>query len=178
MAEDLEEPEFKLICEYKTFEVRQYMDTVQARVASYNDKNEKSRIHFRKIASYIFGNNDKIEEISMTAPVHMWKVDNKDFMAFTMPSKYNLKELPKPNDEEIQLLNVKSDIVAVLKFSWFAGQTKTSKLIKELQNMIETEGLKRKGTPKLAVYDNPMTTLPFMRRNEIHLPIEWPINRQ
>ena len=29
------------------------------------------------------------------------------------------------------------------------------------------------GDPILAVYDNPGTTLPFMRRNEIHLPVAW-----
>ena len=178
MPKNLEEPKFKLIQEYERFEVRQYMDTIQARVASYSAKEEKSRIHFRQIASYIFGNNNKREEISMIAPVHLWKEKNKKFMAFTMPSKYNLKELPKPNDNNVQLLNVKGDIVAVLKFSWFAGQSKTRKLIKELQNLIEIENLRGKGTPKLAIYDNPMTTLPFMRRNEIHLPLEWPVNRQ
>ena len=39
--------------------------------------------------------------------------------------------------------------------------------------MAEAEGLAPTGSPILAVYDNPGTTLPFMRRNEILLPIEW-----
>ena len=42
----------------------------------------------------------------------------------------------------------------------------------KLADMVESEGLTPSGPFVLAVYDNPGTTLPFMRRNEIHLPIE------
>ena len=37
--------------------------------------------------------------------------------------------------------------------------------------MVEAEGYEVSGPYRLAVYDNPGTTLPFMRRNEIHLPL-------
>jgi hypothetical protein len=39
--------------------------------------------------------------------------------------------------------------------------------------MIENNGLTAHSETILAVYDNPTTTLPFMRRNEIIQPIEW-----
>ena len=178
MSENLEEPRFKIIQEYKDFEIREYVDTVQAQVASHTTKGASSSAHFREIASYIFGNNNKSQNISMTAPVHTWSKDDKTFMAFTMPSRFSLEKLPKPNSSRLQLLNIKGEIIAVLKFSWFSGNKRTVKLIQKLQKFIEAEGLKQKGTPKLAVYDNPMTTLPFKRRNEIHIPIEWPVNRQ
>jgi len=48
-------------------------------------------------------------------------------------------------------------------------------LQKKLTNLIEVEGLTPSSQAKLAVYDNPMSTLPFMRRNEIHIPIEWAV---
>ena len=178
MSENLEEPSFKIIQEYKDFEIREYVNTVQAQVASNTTKGQSSSAHFREIASYIFGNNNKSQNISMTAPVHTWSKDDKTFMAFTMPSRFSLEKLPKPNSSRLQLLNIKGEIIAVLKFSWFSGNKRTVKLIQKLQKFIEAEGLKQKGTPKLAVYDNPMTTLPFKRRNEIHIPIEWPVNRQ
>ena len=178
MSENLEEPRFKIIQEYNDFEIREYVDTVQAQVASHTTKGAISSAHFREIASYIFGNNNKSQNISMTAPVHTWSKDDKTFMAFTMPSRFSLEKLPKPNSSRLQLLNIKGEIIAVLKFSWFSGNKRTVKLIQKLQKFIEAEGLKQKGTPKLAVYDNPMTTLPFKRRNEIHIPIEWPVNRQ
>jgi len=70
-------------------------------------------------------------------------------------------------------MNVKGELVAVLKFSWFSGSTRTGKFVNKLQTLIKAKGLRQNGSPKLAVYDNPITTLPFMRRNEIHLPIFW-----
>jgi len=173
MSEYLEEPKFEILHEYSRFEVRKYVNTIQAQVSSPDSEDVSSSIHFREIANYIFGNNDKSQNISMTAPVQTWSQNNEALMAFTMPSKLSLEELPEPNNNRVKLREIEGDIVAVLKFSWFSGNTKTKKLIQKLQDLIKIEGLKQKGTPKLAVYDNPMTTLPFARRNEIHLPIEW-----
>ena len=173
MSEYLEEPKFEILHEYSRFEVRKYVNTIQAQVSSPDSEDVSSSIHFREIANYIFGNNDKSQNISMTAPVQTWNHNNEALMAFTMPSKLSLEKLPKPNNNRVKLREIKGDIVAVLKFSWFSGNTKTKKLIQKLQDLIKIKGLKQKGTPKLAVYDNPMTTLPFARRNEIHLPIEW-----
>ena len=178
MSKDLEEPRFKIIQEYKDFEIREYVDTVQAQVASHSTKEVNSSTHFREIASYIFGNNNRSQNISMTAPVHTWNKNNETLMAFTMPSKFNLEKLPKPNSNRVKLVKVEGNFIAVLKFSWFSGEKRAKKLIQKLQKLIKTEGLKQTGTPKLAIYDNPMTTLPFMRRNEIQIPIEWPISRQ
>ena len=172
MAENLEEPEFKIIKEYEEFEVRKYADTIQAQIASPISEEVISSIHFREIANYIFGNNRKAQNIAMTAPVQTWEEYGENFMAFTMPSKFNINSLPEPNSNRIKLMNVKGEIVAALKFSWFAGKKRTKKLANKLQKLVESKGFKIKGNPRLAVYDNPMTTLPFMRRNEIHLPVE------
>ena len=67
MSEDLEEPKFEILHEYKGFEIRKYVDTIQARVSSPDSEEVNSSIHFRQIANYIFGNNDKSQNISMTA---------------------------------------------------------------------------------------------------------------
>ena len=178
MTEDLEEPKFKVIREYEGFEIRKYADTIQAQVASALTEEVSSSTHFREIASYFFGNNRKSQNISMTAPVHTWNKNDETLMAFTMPSKFNIEKLPKPNNDRVKLLKIEGEFIAALKFSWFSGKKRAEKLIQKLQTLIKTEGLKQTGIPKLAVYDNPMTTLPFARRNEIHIPIEWPINRQ
>jgi len=45
------------------------------------------------------------------------------------------------------------------------------RLQKKLRKLVEAEGFTTSGNAKLAVYDNPMSTLPFLRRNEIHIPI-------
>ena len=173
MTENLEQPRFKIIEKYEGFEIRKYTDTIQAQVAFPTSKRVSSSIHFREIADYIFGNNHKTQSIAMTAPVQTWEENGENFMAFTMPSKFNINSLPKPNNNRIKIMNVKGELVAVLKFSWFSGSTRTGKFVNKLQTLIKAKGLKQNGSPKLAVYDNPITTLPFMRRNEIHLPIFW-----
>ena len=107
----------------------------------------------------------------MTAPVHMWQSGDESLMAFTMPSEHKMKDLPKPNDSGVELLHVEGEIVAVLKFSGLSRPSKSLRLEKKLSTLIEAEGLTASGNAKLAVYDNPMSTLPFLRRNEIHIPI-------
>ena len=84
-----------------------------------------------------------------------------------------MNDLPKPNDSGVELLHVEGEVVAVLKFSGLSRPSKSLRLQKKLRKLVEAEGLTTSGIAKLAVYDNPMSTLPFMRRNEIHLSIEW-----
>ncbi len=172
MPESLEEPKFEIIKKYNNFEIRKYFDTIQAQVASPLSYEISPSAHFREIAGYIFGNNSESQNISMTAPVHTWEQNNQNIMAFTMPSKFNKDDLPKPNNKRVRIVDIEGENVAVLKFSWFAGKRRTKKFASKLQKLVENKGLKIKGNPRLAVYDNPMTTLPFMRRNEIHLPVE------
>ena len=92
-------------------------------------------------------------------------------MAFIMPSEHEMSDLPMPNDSEIELLPVEGGVFAAMKFSGFSGHSKRDRLIAKLLRLVEKEGLTVAGEPILAVYDNPTSTLPFMRRNEILLPI-------
>ena len=173
MSEKLEEPAYELLQKYRGFEVRKYVDTIQARVSTNGMKYGESARPFRRIAGYIFGGNERQQSIAMTAPVHMWQSGDESLMAFTMPSEHKMEDLPKPNDSGVELLHVEGEVVAVLKFSGLSRPSKSLRLQKKLRKLVETEGLTPTSEAKLAVYDNPMSTLPFMRRNEIHLPITW-----
>ena len=93
-------------------------------------------------------------------------------MAFIMPSEHEMSDLPMPNDSEIELLPVEGGVFAAMKFSGVSGHSKRDRLIAKLLRLVEKEGLTVAGEPILAVYDNPTSTLPFMRRNEILLPID------
>tara|TARA_B100000902_G_scaffold757_1_gene1019 strand:+ start:1876 stop:2418 length:543 start_codon:yes stop_codon:yes gene_type:complete len=173
MAENIEEPQFEILKKYKKFEVRKYVDTIQARVTIGGMNYGESARPFRRIAGYIFGGNECQQSIAMTAPVHMWDSGEESLMAFTMPAEHKMEDLPKPNDSGVKLIHVEGEIVAVLKFSGLSRPNKSLRLQKKLRKLVEDEGLTPSSEAKLAVYDNPMSTLPFMRRNEIHLPIEW-----
>ena len=103
----------------------------------------------------------------------MWESGDSSIMAFTMPSKYVMGDLPKPHDSGVELLHVKGGFMAVLKFSGLSHRRKSLRMMRKLRSMIENNGLTAHSETILAVYDNPTTTLPFMRRNEIIQPIEW-----
>jgi hypothetical protein len=88
-----------------------------------------------------------------------------------MPSEYSMDELPRPNDGGVHLVNAEGRSFASLSFTGLSGTRKTERLKKRLMRLVSETGLEASGPAMLAVYDNPNTTLPFLRRNEILIPI-------
>ena len=172
MAVTYEEPEFVVISKHRGFDIRLYSETVRAQVRTTGQDWRGSSGGFRRIAGYIFGGNNRNEMIAMTAPVHIWEGDDGMMMAFTMPSEYSKNSLPLPNNNDVQLERQKGGGFCALKFSGLSGPRKSKRLIRRLTSMIEGRGWKITGPALLAIYDNPLTTLPFLRRNEILIPID------
>ena len=172
MSEQLEEPDYEVTSSHSGFEVRRYAGTIQARVRTEGTNWRGSSGGFRRIAGYIFGRNDRDQMIAMTAPVHIWEEGEGTMMAFTMPSEYSMEDLPRPNDTEVNLVNAEGRSFAALTFTGLSGSRKTERLKKRLMRLVSENGLVSSGPPVLAVYDNPNTTLPFLRRNEILTPIQ------
>ena len=173
MASGIEEPEYELLSEYEGFEIRRYSESVQARLLTPSSGWSGNSSGFRRIAGYIFGGNETNQRIAMTAPVQMWDNNSGSMMSFTMPSKYSIKDLPSPIDKGVEIVEVDEYVVAVLPFSGLSRNSKARRLMAKLETLVQASGLTAEGAPVLAVYDNPGTTLPFMRRNEIHLPLNW-----
>ena len=169
MAETLEEPPYEVINAHDGFEVRRYGPTVQARVQTAGRGGGAASGGFRRVAGYIFGGNSERTSIAMTAPVHMWEEHGSGWLAFTMPSAYAMETLPTPNDAGVRLHPTSVATVAVARFSGRTTSKKTARVEKELRAAVEREGYTAVGPAVLAVYENPWTTLPFMRRNELHL---------
>ncbi len=171
MVETLEQPKYQLIIDYDEFEIRLYSEVIQAQVSRGLGKNLTPSSNFRIIAGYIFGNNKSNEKIAMTSPVEMWDTKSTTNMAFTMPSEYIFTNLPEPNDSKVKILRVPERLVAVKKFSGFYGSKKVSKIARKLYESLLKKNLRPDGSYILAVYDPP-TKLPFLRRNEIFIPIK------
>ena len=172
MSEEYEEPGYVVTSKYPGFEVRRYSDSIQARVKTEGRNWRGSTGGFRRIAGYIFGRNEREQMIAMTAPVHIWKEDGGTMMAFTMPSEYSIEDLPRPNDDGVHLVNEEGRTFAVLPFTGLSGSRKSERLKSRLGRMVSDAGLTSSGPAMLAVYDNPTSTLPFMRRNEILIPLK------
>ena len=96
-----EQHNYKVIKKFDKFEIRKY-DAALFSSVKLNKKGykESSSEGFRILAGYIFGDNDAKEKIAMTSPVVMELGDSSKMM-FMVPKKYNLKNLPNPNNSKI-----------------------------------------------------------------------------
>ena len=112
--------------------------------------------------------------IAMTAPVTMKRPDNNSWtMAFSMPSEYTMKTLPKPDDKRVKLVQIPKRTVAVIRFSGRYGDEETrAEKTRALQHWLaNSKGYRQKGAPYFAGYDPPFT-LPFLRRNEVLIEVD------
>ena len=169
----LEEPEFELIAEFDRFEVRRYEPYIVAEVdvASGNSA-------FRTLAGFIFGDNSDGEKMEMTAPVESRpsQRDDLETYSFVMEKKYTLETLPRPNDESIRVLQRPARVVAARRFSGRWTDSNFRRHLDVLQQALAENNIKASGAAEQARYNSPFT-LPFLRRNEVIIPIEWPVSQ-
>ena len=59
----------------------------------------------------------------MTSPVVI-KLHNKNEMAFIMPEKYTLQNLPKKNNKTLAVYEESANIKAAIKFSGYSNKKK------------------------------------------------------
>ena len=147
-------------------EIRQYNKLLYV---SYIPKNEVDRSNsFRKVANFIFGNNSKNENISMTSPVVM-KTYNKYEMAFIMPSNYSIDNLPKANSDELNIYEEPGLVKACITYSGFSNAVKEQKYIKKLQLILNENSIEHKSDFEVLIYNAPYQLL--NRKNEITVSV-------
>lgn len=184
----IEEPRFESIKSAGEFELRLYAPMIVAETVVEGDLWGASNDGFRVIAGYIFGNNESVtapgaekiamtapvttvpEKIAMTAPVATQAEGAGYRMHFVMPSRYTMATLPRPKDERVKLREVPAQRMAVVRFSGLAGEGKVKDRTEALLAWVRAEGLEPAGAAQLARYDPPWT-LPFLRRNEVLVPL-------
>lgn len=180
-----EEPSYRVVEKSEPFEIRQYPPMIVAQVEVPGDLSEASSAGFRLIANYIFGNNISVrdggvnmaepvpEKIAMTVPVIAeGKSDQKTWLIqFVMPKQYTMDTLPKPNNPQVKLVQVGSQKLAVIRFTGFVGDDKVQEKTAKLIAWINARNEIALGNPRLARY-NPPWSIPWMRRNEILIPIQ------
>lgn len=180
-----EEPSYRVTLQVEPFEIRQYAPLIVAQVEVPGDLSEASSAGFRLIANYIFGNNIAVrdgglnmaepvpEKIAMTIPVIAeGKGDQKTWLIqFVMPKQYTMDTLPKPNNPQVKLLPIGSQKLAVIRFTGLVTDDKVQEKTAELLAWIKSRNELPLGNPRLARY-NPPWSIPWMRRNEILIPIQ------
>ncbi|NCP66961.1 heme-binding protein [bacterium] len=165
------------------YEIRNYPAHIRAQTKIEGNVASASSKAFGIVAGYIFGDNQSQDKIAMTTPVIQKQSSEKIAMttpviqnesagefSFVIPSKYKLKDLPKPNDDRVELVEVPAKRVAALQFSGFF----TAKRFKAKEALL-IERLERDDLAYGAISTvgyNPPLTPPFMSRLEVWAELE------
>jgi hypothetical protein len=184
----IEKAQYKTIEQDGRFELRQYAPHIVAETYVEGSFDGAGDAAFNRLFRYIQGNNKKRESISMTAPVNQEAPSEKIAMTapvgqraengvwritFVMPSSYTMETLPEPLDSMVQLRKEEGQLIASLRYSGNWSEKHFREKEAELFALIEKRGLKPHGETIFARY-NPPFLPPFLRRNEVHIPVEMP----
>jgi len=190
-----EEPKYEVLESNDNIEIRQYKDRIAAEVVTEGEQKRALDEGFMILSGYILGKNIRkrntdmtaspeanssatideslyrSESIPMTAPVTAFaSKDNKWTIRLFMPAKYSLETLPTPDNERIKLVQVAPEKFAVLKFSGFSSKESFDKKATALRKFLAKNKIDAAG-PEVDAYYDPPWTLPFLRSNEVMIPI-------
>jgi hypothetical protein len=186
----IEEPNYDILESAEDFELRRYDSYIVAETVVEEAFDDAGNEGFRRLFSYISGENRKkasismtapvsqekdYEQISMTAPVNQQSVAGRWRVTFMMPSGYTLETLPEPIDERVTLKEVEGKLVAALKYSGTWSKKRFEMKKERLESLIQERGLISMGEPVFARYNPPFMPW-FMRRNEVLITVFRPDN--
>lgn len=186
----VEEPRYRIVSEDGAFSVRDYAPRIAASVTVDGDRRAAANRGFRMLAGFIFGDNRPGGEIAMTAPVTAERGtkiamtapvtterqpagqdrDGRWTITFIMPAEWTMQTLPRPTDAAIRIEALPAERVAAVTFSGFVTQRALDRKEAELRRHMDRSGLRPAGPPRYAFYDPPWT-LPFLKRNEVMIPV-------
>lgn len=186
IAAGVKEPSYVVISSQDGVELREYAPLIRAETVVRGPYDESLNAGFRILANYIFGGNTggrelamtapvgaepaPGEKIAMTAPVGAEAVEEGWRVSFVMPAEYTLDTLPQPLDSRVTLREVPAQRVAAWRFTGWAGERAVERVGARMEAAMASQGLVALGDPVVAQY-NPPWTVPFMRRNELLVPV-------
>lgn len=174
-------------------EVRRYGDRLAAETTVAGEDGARARNEaFALLAGYIFGENRPRAEVAMTVPVAVERdggggiattapaaapvatdvaAPGRLVMRFFMPAGYTRATLPEPADPRVRIVDAPGDTVAVLRFAGSTGRAAVAAREAELRRALADSAWRPRG-PAVAWFYDPPWTIPFLRRNEVVVPVE------
>jgi hypothetical protein len=182
-----EQPRYDVLEKQGRHEIRRYSPYLTASVVTQGSFQGTQGESFRALAGYIFGKNRAArplgmaapvlqqpgpERIPMAAPVLMREAGARAWaMSFVIPSKYTLDTVPRPLDPRIELREVPGELLAVARYTWSFSEARAQRFEAELRGWLSANGMyEPAGEARVGGYDPPWT-LPFLRRNEVLIPV-------
>ncbi len=184
-ASATETPDYTVVKSDKAFEIRVYPSMILAEVTVAGDRRQVNSLGFRKLASFIFGDNvsrdtvamtspvvSKPEKIDMTSPVvRTMDPEGRWTVNFMMPSEYSMTTLPVPTDPDIRIFKTVPYRTVSIQYN---GNNSTENIAKheaKLRVYVSEHALDAVGAPEYAGYDAPWVPGP-LKRNEIHFRLK------
>jgi hypothetical protein len=182
----IEKPKYAVLDKQGRFELRLYEPCIVAETVVESDFAEAGNIAFRRLYDYISGENRTAEsiamtapvgqqaqsaKIAMTAPVNQQRSGDEWVVSFLMPSKYTMQTLPEPVDPAVKRRAIPARKMAAVRYSGTWSRERYEAKRADLVEFIESNQWIVTGEPIFARYDPPFQ-LPFLRRNEVLIPVE------
>ena len=181
-----DEPAYASLTREGAFELREYEPMIVAEVVQTGDRRRAMSNGFRRLAAYIFAQEDGREPIGMTTPVIRKQAERIEMTSpvtqgqtgqdgrwatrFVMPERYTIDTLPKPADD-ITLIEVPARKMASVRFNGWGRQSDLDEMEGFLRQWIDERDLTVAGPAEYAFYDAPRVPA-YMRRNEVMIPVE------
>ena len=173
----------------KSIEIREYAPQLVADVIVPGARIEAAEEGFPQLFDYIDGanrpsiamastkiNKDKEstksgETIHMTVPVVEVPSNDGWKTRFFLPDSYTLQTIPRPINSNIVISQTQPRKVAVLRFTGSDKDEILNQHEVQLRNELEKSGKTVTGPAEYAFYNPPLKP-PFLRKNEVMLPVE------
>lgn len=184
-----EQQPYEVLASHRGFELRHYPAYVVAEVAVGGGFDRASNAGFGPLVGFIGGRNRSQRKIAMTAPVIQEPAaddgqpiemtapvlqepgsGDTHIVQFVMPAGMALSQMPVPEDARVHLREVAAHDAAVSRYSGWATQTKYDARLVQLLEAVTEAGMEPAGPARSARFDPPWTP-PFLRRNEVILPV-------
>ena len=169
-----ERQEFKVLRTYEDFELREYLPCVTAEVRVSGQFSTSSSNAFSTLFNYISQGNNSSQKIAMTAPViTAQKADTPETtdwrVSFVMPSGSTFGRLPIPNDSQVKLRELDTEICVAKSFRGKATDELSQKIAKELRSKASKANIALSNETRICRFDPPFKP-GFLQYNEIVIP--------
>lgn len=182
-----EQPPYAVVEQAGPVEIRRYEPRLAAEAVVAGDPIRARNEGFRQVAGYIFGDNAGQASIAMTSPVAQTKGEPQSIamtspvaqtasaegwrIQFFMPAKYTAANLPRPNDPRVRIVELPAEQYAVIRFTGSRDAKAVARHTEQLDAALASGRWSAKGEAVAWFYDPPWT-VPFLRRNEVAVPVE------
>ncbi|TVR99421.1 MAG: heme-binding protein [Rhodospirillales bacterium] len=168
-------------------EVRRYPPQLVAETSvTASDESSGRNQAFRVLFDYISGDNRAKTSVAMTAPVETAAAPETIAMTvpvettsqagetwsmrFFLPAEYTWETVPEPTNPAVRIAELPERTIAVRRFSGSRRSENVARHASDLSHALEGSRWHAVGEPFTLFYDPPWT-LPFLRRNEVAVPV-------